>query len=107
MTGNEWQYAFYARDRWQVNSKLTLNLGLRFDYYSPFSEVAMSTVRVVPDPTIDCTDIIGKVFDDNRELDEALSGRIAIEAAILEKRNFVRVSEGSKGRSSVSSTRGP
>jgi uncharacterized repeat protein (TIGR01451 family) len=28
------------------------------------SEVASATVRVVPDPTFDCTDIIGKVFDD-------------------------------------------
>ncbi len=29
-----------------------------------FSEVATATVRVVPDPTFDCTDVIGKVFDD-------------------------------------------
>ncbi len=28
------------------------------------SGVATATVRVVPDPTFDCTDIIGKVFDD-------------------------------------------
>ncbi|MEJ2393109.1 MAG: isopeptide-forming domain-containing fimbrial protein [Gammaproteobacteria bacterium] len=28
-----------------------------------FSEVAMATVRVIPDPTFDCTDLIGKVFD--------------------------------------------
>ena len=28
------------------------------------SGVATATVRVVPDPTLDCTDIIGKVFDD-------------------------------------------
>ena len=28
------------------------------------SGVAAATVRVVPDPTFDCTDIIGKVFDD-------------------------------------------
>jgi len=33
MTGNEWQYAFYVRDRWQVNHKLTLNLGLRYELY--------------------------------------------------------------------------
>jgi hypothetical protein len=26
--------------------------------------VATATVRVVPDPTFDCTDVIGKVFDD-------------------------------------------
>ena len=28
------------------------------------SGVAAATVRVVPDPTFDCTDVIGKVFDD-------------------------------------------
>ncbi len=30
----------------------------------PVSGEATATVRVVPDPTFDCTDIIGKVFDD-------------------------------------------
>jgi uncharacterized repeat protein (TIGR01451 family)/fimbrial isopeptide formation D2 family protein len=30
----------------------------------PFSEVATATVRVTPDATFDCTDVIGKVFDD-------------------------------------------
>src|SRR5262249_29678360 len=31
---------------------------------SPMSREATATVRVVPDPTFDCTDVIGKVFDD-------------------------------------------
>jgi uncharacterized repeat protein (TIGR01451 family)/fimbrial isopeptide formation D2 family protein len=30
----------------------------------PASEQASATVRIVPDPTFDCTDVIGKVFDD-------------------------------------------
>jgi hypothetical protein len=30
----------YLADDWRVNRKLTLNIGLRWDYYSPFSEVA-------------------------------------------------------------------
>ena len=30
----------YFADDWRVTRKLTLNLGLRWDYYSPFSEVA-------------------------------------------------------------------
>lgn len=30
----------------------------------PLSGVATATVRVVPDPTFDCTDVYGKVFDD-------------------------------------------
>ncbi|MCP5045395.1 MAG: hypothetical protein GY944_30575, partial [bacterium] len=29
------------------------------------SEVAEATVRIVPDPTFDCTDVTGKVFDDS------------------------------------------
>ena len=33
MTTREWQHGFYVRDRWQVNDKLTLNGGLRFEMY--------------------------------------------------------------------------
>ena len=32
---------------------------------NPLSEEAFATVRLVPDPTFDCTDVIGKVFDDH------------------------------------------
>jgi hypothetical protein len=33
MTGREWQHALYIRDRWNVNTRLTLDLGLRWEYY--------------------------------------------------------------------------
>ena len=33
MTTREWQHGLYVRDRWQVNTKLTLDLGLRYEYY--------------------------------------------------------------------------
>ena len=44
------------------------------------SSEATATVRIVPDPTFDCTDVTGKVFDDaNRngyqDGDEAACGR--------------------------------
>jgi hypothetical protein len=33
MTAREWQHALYFRDRWNVNDKLTLDLGLRWELY--------------------------------------------------------------------------
>ena len=33
LSGRENQYGIYVADRWQVNEKLTLNLGLRYEYY--------------------------------------------------------------------------
>jgi outer membrane receptor protein involved in Fe transport len=33
MSGREDQYGLYVNDRWQVNNKLTLNFGLRYEYY--------------------------------------------------------------------------
>jgi hypothetical protein len=33
MTTNEDQYGFYINDRWQVNDKLTVNAGIRWEYY--------------------------------------------------------------------------
>jgi uncharacterized repeat protein (TIGR01451 family) len=43
-----------------VNTAFALNSLVN----SSVSNVASATVRVVPDPTFDCSDIIGKVFDD-------------------------------------------
>jgi hypothetical protein len=33
LSGRENQYGVYVADRWQVNEKLTVNLGLRYEYY--------------------------------------------------------------------------
>lgn len=33
MKTREWQYSFYVRDRWQLRRNLTVNLGLRYEYY--------------------------------------------------------------------------
>ncbi len=33
MTPREYQFSWYAQDRWQVSRKLTMTLGLRYEYY--------------------------------------------------------------------------
>jgi hypothetical protein len=33
MTGREWQHGLFFRDRWTVSAKLTLDLGIRWEYY--------------------------------------------------------------------------
>lgn len=40
MTPREYQFGIYARDRWQVNKKLTVNLGLRWEYYPLMTRAA-------------------------------------------------------------------
>ncbi len=44
----------YVNQVWSLNSLVN----------SLVSNIASATVRVIPDPTFDCSDIIGKVFDD-------------------------------------------
>ena len=33
MQTREWQFGWYLRDRWQLSRRLTLNLGVRYEYY--------------------------------------------------------------------------
>jgi hypothetical protein len=33
MSGREWQFGFYVRERWQATQRLTLSLGLRYEYF--------------------------------------------------------------------------
>ena len=44
----------YVNQAWAINSQVSERI----------SNVANAVVRVVPDPTFDCSDLIGKVFDD-------------------------------------------
>jgi hypothetical protein len=38
-------YVGYAQDEWRVNPKLTMNYGLRYDYYTPLSETDNRIVK--------------------------------------------------------------
>ena len=45
-TGREWQHAMFFRDRWTVGQKLTLDLGLRWEYYPIMSRADRGMERL-------------------------------------------------------------
>ena len=51
-TAREWQHAMFARDRWTVNHKLTLDLGLRWEYY-PIMSRADRGIEILDLETLD------------------------------------------------------
>jgi large repetitive protein len=63
-----------------------------------FSGVASATVRVIPDPTFDCTDIIGKVFDDKNMNAYQDDGEEGIAGAQVATARGLRVTTDSHGR---------
>lgn len=51
-TAREWQHAMFFRDRWTVNHKLTLDLGLRWEYY-PIMRRADRQIEMLDLQTLD------------------------------------------------------
>lgn len=44
-TAREWQFAGYVRDRWQAARNLTVNLGLRYEFYPVMTRAAVGFER--------------------------------------------------------------
>ena len=51
-TGREWQNAMFFRDRWSVSQKLTLDLGMRWEYY-PIMSRADRQIEMLDRQTLD------------------------------------------------------
>jgi len=47
-TGREWQFGWYARDRWQIGRNLTVNLGLRYELYPLMTRAGYGLERYDP-----------------------------------------------------------
>jgi hypothetical protein len=47
MTTREWQHNFYARDRWNLSDRFTLDLGLRYEYYPLMTRADRGIEQVV------------------------------------------------------------
>jgi hypothetical protein len=44
----QWYRAGYVQDDWKVSDKLTVNLGVRYDYYQPYKENSGSQFNFIP-----------------------------------------------------------
>jgi uncharacterized repeat protein (TIGR01451 family) len=75
-----------------VNRTVALNAG------NAVSNTATATVRVVPDPTFDCSDLIGKVFDDKNANGYQDAGEPGIPNVRLATVNGLLVTTDAEGR---------
>ncbi len=64
-TTREWQEGFYFRDRWQVNRKLTVNLGARWEYYPLMSRDGRGLERWDPATNIVTMGGVGNIPKNN------------------------------------------
>jgi len=63
-------YGGFAQQDWQVSSRLTLTLGLRYDYFAPFTEARDNLLNLYyfpgPDPPPPMLVHVGEAHDPNR-----------------------------------------
>ena len=83
-----------VQDGEYVNSTLAINALLN----TAISNTATATVRVVPDPTFDCSDLIGKVFDDKNANGYQDEGEPGIPNVRLATVNGLLVTTDAEGR---------
>ena len=57
-----WDNAAYVQDDWRVNQKLTVNLGVRWEFFQPYKEVGgnQASYNLTSAPTFDATTGTGK-----------------------------------------------
>ncbi|HEY4073010.1 MAG TPA: SdrD B-like domain-containing protein [Herbaspirillum sp.] len=83
-----------------VNTGKYVNQGWALDSGSSFtlSNMATATVNVVPDPTFDCPDVIGKVFDDKNANGYQDQGEVGIPAVRMATVTGLLVTTDAEGR---------
>jgi len=79
--------AFYFQDDWKVTPKLTLNLGLRYDYFSPIRETNGGQANFVPSgpPNGTPTYLIPASGKDDRSLSASFISQLAKDGIALQQ----------------------
>ncbi|MDP3000400.1 MAG: carboxypeptidase regulatory-like domain-containing protein [Bryobacterales bacterium] len=65
MQTREWQYAWYFRDRWQATRRLTVNLGMHYEYYPLMNRASRGMERWDPATNIVTLGGLGNVPREN------------------------------------------